>query len=146
MACRTKKTCALPKDDAQEIAEQIKQADLLIIGSPTHWGNMSSPLKTLFDRTVYVFMGESHKGIPVPLLKGKKAIIVTTCTTPFPFNLIFSQSRGTVRSINEVLHTAGIKTDAIQIAGTKKMKQIPEKYIERMTKLILKNKKHFQKQ
>ena len=51
-----------------------KNADNIIIGSPTYWGNIPGSLKVLFDRNVYLFMGESKSGIPVPKMKGKKAI------------------------------------------------------------------------
>ena len=33
------------------------------VETPTHWGNMSSQLKVLFDRIVPVFIGERPNGI-----------------------------------------------------------------------------------
>jgi len=125
MVCRTKEVCALPEDDAHRIAKTISEAEAFIIGTPVHWGNMSSQLKLLFDRNVPVFMGESERGIPVPRQKGKKAIIVSACTTPWPFNFILPESRGAVRAVKEVLHYAGIKTIATLIRpGTKKNREI----------------------
>ena len=43
---------------------RYKDADGLIVGTPTHWGNMSAQLKLLFDRNVPVFMGEKPNGFP----------------------------------------------------------------------------------
>ena len=67
----------------------------------------------LLERNVPVFMGESKRGIPTPNQKGKKAAIVTACTTPFPFNFILPESRGAVRSVKEVLKYGGYKIKGI---------------------------------
>jgi putative NADPH-quinone reductase len=125
MVCRDKGTCILPQDDAHIVGKKIQDADALVIGTPTHWGNMCAPLKLLFDRNVPVFMGESPSGMPVPRQKGKRAVIVTACTTPWPFNFIFSESRGAIRAVREVLHYGGYKIMGTMIKpGTKKSKEI----------------------
>ena len=62
MKCRSTGRCALPQDDAHRVAEAIRGADLLIVGSPCYWGNMSGQLKLLFDRVVYAMMGERPNG------------------------------------------------------------------------------------
>ena len=125
MVCRDKGTCILPEDDAHIVGKKIQDADAMVIGTPTHWGNMCAPLKLLFDRNVPVFMGESPKGMPVPRQKGKRAIIVTACTTPWPFNFIFPESRGSIRAVREVLHYGGYKVvGTITKPGTKKSKDI----------------------
>ncbi len=113
MRCRETGDCILPEDDAQRIGQKIRQADLLLIGTPTYWGNMSAPLKLLFDRTVPIFMGESPAGIPIPRQKGKKAVVVTACSTPWPFNVLCAESRGAIRAVKEVLHYGGY-----QLVGT----------------------------
>jgi hypothetical protein len=125
MACREKETCILPEDDAHRVGNKIRNADALVIGTPTHWGNMSAPLKLLFDRNVPVFMGESPKGIPVPRQKGRGAVVVTACTTPWPFNFILPESRGALRAVGEVLHYGGYKVvGTLTKPGTKKSKAI----------------------
>jgi putative NADPH-quinone reductase len=125
MACREKETCILPEDDAHIVGKKIQDADTLVIGTPTHWGNMCAPLKLLFDRNVPVFMGESPKGMPEPRQKGKRAAVVTACTTPWPFNFILPESRGAIRAVREVLHYGGYKiVGTITKAGTKKSREI----------------------
>ncbi|MBF0202463.1 MAG: flavodoxin family protein [Desulfamplus sp.] len=125
MVCREKETCVLPEDDAHIVGKKIQDADVLIIGTPTHWGNMCAPLKLLFDRNVPVFMGESPKGMPVPRQKGKRAVVVTACTTPWPFNFILPESRGAIRAVREVLHYGGYRVvGTITKPGTKKSKEI----------------------
>ena len=81
MKCRSAKNCVLPEDDSQRVLSLIRDCDALIIGSPTYWGNMPATLKLLFDRTVYGLMDENRLAMPVPLHKGKKAIIVCTSSS-----------------------------------------------------------------
>jgi multimeric flavodoxin WrbA len=120
MKCRPDQECRLPEDDAHIVGRKIRNADALIVGTPTHWGNMSAPLKLLFDRNVPVFMGENSKGMPLPRHKGKPAVIVTACSTPWPFNFIAAESRGAIRAVNEVLHYGGYKiTGKLVKPGTK---------------------------
>lgn len=125
MACREQDTCILPEDDAHIVGKRIQEADVLVIGTPTHWGNMCAPLKLLFDRNVPVFMGESPRGRPVPRQKGKRAVIVTACTTPWPFNFILPESRGAIRAVKEVLHYGGYKiVGTVTQPGTRKSHRI----------------------
>ena len=135
-ACRTFNRCVLPHDAAHEIGEQIRQSDMLVIGTPTYWGGMSSKLKTLLDRLVYVFAELPPDSFPKPKLKGLRAVTVATCSTPYPFNILFSQSRGAVRQINEVLKTAGCRTTSIQIAGTMHLQEPPARKIAALRKAI----------
>ena len=107
MSCRTKRQCVLPEDDAHRIAEVIRQADALIVGSPCYWGNMNGELKVLFDRLVYVMMGEKENGMPVALHKGHKAVLVSTCNTIYPFSVLFNQTRGVFRALREILKWSG---------------------------------------
>jgi len=136
MVCREKEKCILPEDDAHIVGKKIQDADALVIGTPTHWGNMCAPLKLLFDRNVPVFMGESSGGMPVPRQKGKRAVVVTACTTPWPFNFILSESRGALRAVKEVLHYGGYRTaGTITKPGTKKSKEISSSLISRAKRL-----------
>jgi multimeric flavodoxin WrbA len=112
LKCRPDGECILPEDDAHALARRVHAADALVVGSPTYWGNVSGPLKTVFDRTVPVFeyFGE---GLPKPVQKGKRAAIVTTSNAPPPVHLMASQSRGAVRAMRTVLRSGGYR-----IAGT----------------------------
>ena len=124
--------------------EAIRRADLLVVGTPTYWGGMAARLKLLFERLVPVFMGESPRGIPQPRLKGRQAVVIAACTTPWPFNLLFRQSRGAVRSVREVLSTGGMRIRSVEIAGTKALDgHLPEaarRKIERLVERVLKTK------
>ena len=87
MKCRSAHACMLPEDDAQRVLEKIKAADALIVAAPCYWGNMPGTLKVLFDRIVYGLMDESPRGIPVGLHKGKRCVLASCSTTPWPLNM-----------------------------------------------------------
>lgn len=130
MSCRNTGKCVLPEDDAQRVLRLIGECDALAVGAPCYWGNIPGQLKVLFDRMVYGMMGENSRGIPIPLHKGKRSIVISTCTTPFPFNILFNQSQGTVRALKEILKWSGFKiVSVIQQGGTKE-RPAGEKKIE----------------
>lgn len=132
MKCRSNQECILPQDDAHIVGQKIRDADGIIVGTPTHWGNMSAQLKLLFDRNVPVFMGEKPNGMPYPRQKGKPAVIVTACSTPWPFNFIAAESRGAVRAVNEVLHYGGYRLlGKIVKSGTKKRPVMSDRLLEK---------------
>ena len=138
MKCRSTHECVMPEDDAKRILRLVQESDGLVVGSPCYWGNMTGQLKMLFDRWAYGMMDDSGPGFPKPLQKGKKAVIVTTCTTPWPFNLIFKQSAGTVRTIKEVLCWSGFKiTGVIQKGGTHNGNGLTPKEIAKCKKIAL---------
>ena len=137
MICRETLKCCLPEDDAQQVLHFIEEADALIIGAPCYWGNMPGTLKVLFDRMVYGMMGENSMGIPLPLHKGKKAIIVSTSTTPYPFNILYNQTRGVVKALKEILKWSGFKVvKAIERGGTRKHPGLSEKEMIRCKKIV----------
>ncbi len=136
MSCRSKGVCALPPDDAQNILSLIQACDVLIIGAPCYWGNMPGTLKLLFDRIVYGLVGESNGLLPHPLHRGKRAILISTSTTPFPWNILFRQTSGTVRALRSILRLSGFKiTATIQIGGTHRH-PISEKTFQRCRRTI----------
>lgn len=120
MKCRTIGKCIF-NDDAETVGKKMEQADIICVASPVWWGNMPGHLKSLFDRNVFRMMGELLLGIPKPLMKGKKAILVSACTTPFPFNYLCGQTTGLKRAVKEIFKSSGIKlVKVISRGGTKK--------------------------
>ncbi len=132
MKCRPDKPCVLPRDDAHKIGEKITAADSLVVGTPTYWGNMSAPLKALFDRNVTTFEHLGLSGFPRALHRGKKALIVTASSAPWPYTLLPSQAAGAVRSVKTVLAGGGFAIAGTIILGsTRKMGAIPSRVLRR---------------
>lgn len=123
MKCRTEGRCkTFVNDDIGKIRKLIEESNIIVVGSPTYFGNMSAKLKSLFERLVPTFIGENKFGVPIQNQKNKNAVVVTSCTTTFPFSLLFKQNRGCTNSIKEILKTAGYKIKTIEISGTKNEK------------------------
>ena len=136
MSCRSKLECVLPEDDAQRVLRLIREADAVVIGTPCYWGNIPGNLKVLFDRMVYGLMGESRRGMPLPLHKGKRAAIIATCSTPWPFNILFRQSRGAVNALREILKWSGFRIVAtVEKGGTKASPALTERDRRACTKV-----------
>lgn len=109
MACRPDGRCVLPRDGAHEVGEKIAGADLIVFGSPCYWGNIPSTLKAIFDRNVTTFESFAT-GLPKAKLGGKKALVLVTTGSPFPFSRMKNQGGGTAGAIKTVLKSAGVKT------------------------------------
>lgn len=136
MKCRSSAACIYGNDAADRIGQEIASCDLLLIGTPCYYANMPGQLKILFDRSVFRFMDTSSSGMPKALLKGKKAVILTACSTPFPFNLIMGQSSGVIRSVRAVLQSAGMHINGIvTCAGAEKNKPIPVRTLKKIRQL-----------
>ena len=137
MVCRSKNACVLPKDDSVEVLQKLQQADVVVIGAPCYWGNLPGQLKLLFDRMVYGMMRDTAY-FPEPLMKGKKSVLVSTSTTPWPWNILFRQTRGVIRALREILHYSGIKiVKTIERGSTAKHQQLSERDKKKCRKAIL---------
>lgn len=108
--CNKKGVCLI-NDDFNSIFKKVKAANILILSSPTYWSNVSGIMKSFFDRQCGMAMSHSKGkvifGKRVPLgfgpkseMKGKKAIFITACTTPFPFNYLMDESRNVIRAMH----------------------------------------------
>lgn len=139
MRCRPDSECFLPEDDAHRVARRIRTAGGLIVGTPTHWGNMSGQLKLLFDRTVTVFIGENEKGFPVPRHRGKPAAIITACAAPWPFNIIANESRGAINGVRKILVRGGYKVvGTLCQPGTRKKQEVSPRVLAKGRRLGMK--------
>jgi multimeric flavodoxin WrbA len=83
MACKTKlDRCAL-KDDLADVLEAVKGTDILVIASPTYYGDVSSQVKAFIDRT-YSFLVPDYITNPNPsrLNPGKRLVFIQTQAQP----------------------------------------------------------------
>ncbi|KJS16437.1 MAG: NADPH-dependent FMN reductase [Peptococcaceae bacterium BRH_c4b] len=128
LQCRPNKECNLPKDDGHHVWHKIRSADALVIGSPTYFGNISGPLKTLIDRnlTAYEEIAASGLEMPISLHIGKKAAMVTACNAPSPISQLPNQSKGALQAMETVLTAGGYDiVGSITLDGAASKKEIP---------------------
>lgn len=139
MKCRPDNPCILPRDDAQLLAEKFKWADFIIIGCPVYWGNMPGPLKLFFDRNVPLFEyaeARAIRYIPKPQLRGKRAAFVVSCVAPFPYNLLRTQSRGTLGALNTIFKAAGVSIEGvINVADSYNFEKKKDRYLKKAKRL-----------
>ena len=128
----------MPEDDSFSVLRKIQDSDVIILGAPCYWGNIPGQMKVLFDRMVYGMMRDTPR-FPEPLMKGKKCILLSSCTTPWPFNILFNQSHGAIRAMREVCRYSGFKiVKAIERGGTAKNPEITDNDIAKCIKAIRK--------
>ena len=139
MQCRAKGFCVLPEDDSQRVLQLIKDCKAMVIAAPCYWGNIPGTLKLLFDRIVYGMMDESSRGFPLPLHRGKRCVLVSTSTTPWPLNILMHQSRGAIRALKEICRYSGFKVVAtIEKGGTRHNTTLAEREKNRCRKAVRK--------
>jgi len=130
--------CSIAEDDSQRVLTMMQEADAIIMGAPCYWGNIPGQMKLLFDRIVYGMMRDTPR-FPEPLMKGKKCILISTCTTPWPWNIWFKQSRGAIRAMREICRYSGFKIVAtIERGGTAMHPQLSVKDKQKCHKAIRK--------
>lgn len=119
MTCQSKGQCII-RDDIAAVEEAIRRADVMIIGTPTHWGNMSAILLRTFERLFGFLIRERPRKFPIARnAKGKRAIIIASCSTAWPFNYIFNQTRAVFGRLNEICKYSGIEiARKVVVSGT----------------------------
>ena len=127
MKCRTTGKCSLPQDDGHMLANKFRQADFVVIGTPTYWSDMSAVVKNMFERLVYVMVSDGKYGLK-PLLKGHRALIITACSAPGFYDVMIPEGRGAAKHIKKILHAGGYKVSSVGVTGTRQFDSLPEKY------------------
>jgi multimeric flavodoxin WrbA/sugar lactone lactonase YvrE len=64
-------SAATPNDDAKEVIEKMRKADVIVLASPVYFWTIDSKLKSLIDRTFYCFRDKS--------MSGKEFYYLTVC-------------------------------------------------------------------
>ena len=139
LKCRPDRPCILPRDDAHVLAEKVRWSDFIIIGCPVYWGNMPGTLKLFFDRNVPLFEyceAKAIRYVPKPQLRGKRSALVVSGGAPFPYNLLRSQSRGTIGSLRTILKAAGVKIESVlNIPDSYNFEKKKERYLKKARRI-----------
>lgn len=77
MACKTKMDHCILQDDLTEVLNAVAQAEVLVMATPTYYGEVSSQLKGFIDRT-YSYLVPDFMTSPSPsrLSPGKKLVFI----------------------------------------------------------------------
>ncbi|MBD3195643.1 MAG: flavodoxin family protein [Candidatus Lokiarchaeota archaeon] len=135
MICRNKNTDCPLDDDMDKLLAETDKSDILVIGSPTYWANVSSQTKKFFDRSVSVFLDYSSK-IPKPKQDGKKAVLITSCGVSKIIDFFSGQTRGSIKAMKKVLKSAGYKIDSkLKKQDTYNNKKLADKDIEKAVEI-----------
>lgn len=134
--CRKNDTeCIQREDDAHIIGRKIKEANALIIGTPTYFSNMSAPLKSLIDRNGTTLFTETS-GMPIPKHKGKPAIIVTACMSPSFLSFVLGMARGAIKCVKVPLKVGGFNIIGTIIrSGTAKNEDMQSSLVKKVKRL-----------
>jgi multimeric flavodoxin WrbA len=82
-ACKTKLDRCILKDDLSPVLEAVREADVLVIATPTYYGDVTGQLKCFIDRT-YSYLKPDYitSSQPSRLAPGKKLLFIITQGSP----------------------------------------------------------------
>jgi len=119
MVCRGNGVCKI-RDDLPRLAEEIAQADGVIVGAPSYFHRAAGSTRALLDRLGGYFgqleppttwregplgaRGSAHRR------HGGRAVIITACAVPEPLATFFGYTTGPVRELRKALRSGGIDT------------------------------------
>jgi multimeric flavodoxin WrbA len=91
-ACKTRLDRCILKDDLSPVLDAVKAADVLVLATPTYYGDITGQLKCFTDRT-YSFLKPDYltNSQPSRLTAGKKLLFIITQGHPDEamFNHVF---------------------------------------------------------
>ncbi len=108
MICRPEGECILPRDDGHRVGESLRRAGMILVGTPTYWGNMTAPLKLLFDRNVTTFQ-RFLPGRRQPRRRGAYGFIVVTSHSRGLARCAPSQAGGAANAVRTILRGGGVR-------------------------------------
>ncbi|EOH93884.1 NAD(P)H-dependent oxidoreductase [Enterococcus pallens] len=124
-------------EETKKYRELLAWSEQLVFIFPIWWSGMPAILKGFIDRVFAKGFAYEYKGLlPVGLLKGRKAWIITSHDTPKPYARFFQQDYGRVLK-RQVLGMCGIKpvklTEIAYLRGSTAEKR--EKYLRKLAKM-----------
>jgi len=83
MTCKTKLGKCVLKDDLAQVLDSIRDADILVMATPTYYADVSGQMKTFIDRTFsYLVPDYMTNSNPSRLSSGKKLVFIQTQGQP----------------------------------------------------------------
>lgn len=94
-----------------EVQKKITRANHLVFIYPTWWGGMPALLKGFFERTFvqdFAFRYVEGKSLPLKLLEGRSADVLTSMDAPCFYYRLFQGAPGDKMIKNAILNLCGI--------------------------------------
>jgi len=83
MACKTKSEKCVLQDDLAGVLDSVREADVLVLATPTYFGDVTSQMKAFIDRTYsYLIPNFINNPNPSRLSPGKKLVFIQTQGQP----------------------------------------------------------------
>ena len=99
--------------------EKVKEADRLVFIYPVWWGTMPAIMKGFFDRVFTShFAFKYDHGVPIGLLKGKKALVFLTSGATTLLSRVFQGGRPVKNVRNDILGFCGVSAKVVQIGNS----------------------------
>lgn len=117
---------------------KVAEAEKLIFIFPTWWQSMPAILKGFFDRVFSAgFAFKYQNGIPVGLLKGKRAAVFSATGGPKIINKLLLGSKGMKVVVNDTLRFCSIKARGFSVgSATKFNDKQKRKVLAEVNKLV----------
>ena len=108
-------------DDIKEYRQKVLEVDKLIFIFPTWWQSVPAILKGFFDRVFSAgFAFKYQNGLPVGLLKGKRAAVFSATGGPKIINKLLLGNKGMRVVVNDTLKFCGMKADGFSVGSATK--------------------------
>ncbi|MEI6650461.1 MAG: NAD(P)H-dependent oxidoreductase [Candidatus Moraniibacteriota bacterium] len=117
----------------RELQEKIAAEREFMFIYPTWWSNVPAILKGFYDRVFsrgFAFRYRSN-GFPEGLLKGKRALVITTSGGPAIFQQLVRLSRSIRVSTSDTLEFCGIRTKNLLIGNCMRLDEAKKNEIRR---------------
>ncbi|MFA5886563.1 MAG: NAD(P)H-dependent oxidoreductase [Patescibacteria group bacterium] len=116
-----------------EFQKQIKEANCLVFIYPTWWQNMPAILKGFIDRVFTAEFAFVYKnGLPVGLLKGKKAAIFTAAGGPRWYSLFLTNNSAVSILTKYVLNFCALKTKGFYFGSAKLLDEMAKNKLQKI--------------
>jgi NAD(P)H dehydrogenase (quinone) len=126
-------------DENKKFQEMITNAKNLIFIFPTWWQGPPAILKGFIDRVFTARYAFKFKGyIPIGLLKGRRAIIITSQGGPRIYQWLVTGDRAIKAIKKDVLEYCGIKTTSYAIGNARDLTDRKKHEIHKKVKKALK--------
>lgn len=125
-------------EENKRFQKMIADAKYLIIIYPTWWQNMPAILKGFFDRVFTSrFAFRYVNNLPIGLLRGRRAIVLTSAGGPRAYSRFFTGDRAINVVVKDILRFCGIRAKGYGIGGARAFDEIQKGRIEKIVKKAL---------